>query len=388
MKKIKVLHTITKIGVGGASENTLLSAKLLNPEIYDVSVLCGAKCDDKMDVEEFLGQKIDIHYSNTLVREISPIKDILHLFEMIRYLRKNGVDIIHTHSSKAGILHRIAAKIAGVAYIVHSIHGWSFNDRMSSKVKSLYVSLERFVEKFTDKLIAVTEFDIIKGLDEKISTKEKYVKIHSSIEIDKYTAISKSNPELRNEFGIKENEIIVGTVSRMDTQKAPQDFVSVAKAVCDKFDKVKFIFVGDGPLRNEVEHKIESLGLKDKIILTGIRTDVNNFMNLFDIFILTSLWEGLPRVFSQAMAAKLPIVATNVNGAPEAIIDGKNGFLLEPKDISGLSDRITHLIENQDKRLEYGKYGFENILPDFDINDMIQKIDDLYQSLLIKKDTK
>lgn len=382
MKKPKILHTITRMIVGGAAENTLLSVHLLDKNKYSVSVISGVFDERSINVESFLGTDLPVITYPNLVREISPWKDVIHFIEIIKYLKKQKVDIIHTHSSKAGIIHRLAARLAGVPVIIHTVHGWSFNYRMNPLIRFFYIFLEKLADSVTDKLITVTMLDTDKGLRHRIGNPAKYLTIHSSIDIGKYRKPDKPVSDIRAELGILDNELVIGTVSRMDQQKAPIEFMKVAKAINSEYPEIKFLFVGDGDLRNSVEKFIIDNGLQDKVILTGTRSDINNMLAVMDIFILTSLWEGLPRVFSQAMAAGLPIVATRVDGAPEAVIEGKNGFLVDPGDTLSMKEKLQILIEDENKRIAMAEYGNKHVLPDFDVKNMISDLEQLYDSFL------
>jgi glycosyltransferase involved in cell wall biosynthesis len=382
MKKIKVLHTITRLGIGGATENTLLCAQLLDNSKYEVDVICGDLDFGGATMQHYAKKNgIRVRECKNLVREISLLKDIKHVFEMKRILLDGKYDIIHTHSSKAGILHRLAAKMSGTPIIVHSVHGWSFHDYMSKVKKQLFVLLERHCAKLSDALITVTKFDTTKGLQNKIGLKEKYTTIHSSIEIDTYSKPSRKVALIKEELGLPTDKIIIGTVSRMSAQKAPMDFLRLVELVCKVRKDVHFLFIGGGELDDAFAEKAEEMKLKDVITAPGFRHDVPDMLHVMDIFVLTSLWEGLPRVFSQAMAAKLPVVATRVDGAPEIIDEGVNGYMVNPGDMKSMAQKVNELLENPSKITEFGTCGFERIQQDFDVNVMVAKIDELYRKI-------
>jgi glycosyltransferase involved in cell wall biosynthesis len=386
MKKLKVLHTVTRMIVGGASENTMLSAQLLDKNKYDVRVLTGTKLSGAASLKEEAKRRgVVMDFSETLVREINPIKDLKHFIEFASYLKKHKFDIVHTHSSKAGIIHRIVAYLMGTKVVVHSVHGWSFHDHMSSKSKKLYVALEKLCAKFCHKMITVTDKDIEKGLKENIATRDKYTTIHSSIEIDRYSSPDKPKEDIFNELGLDPNKIIIGTVSRMSEQKAPLDFLYVAKEITKIYPNTQFLFIGGGNLKSEFEAYVKEHKLEGKVVYPGVRYDVQNMLAVMDIFILTSLWEGLPRVFSQSMAAKLPVVATKVDGAPEIIEEGFNGFMTKAGKPDEVIEKLKILIEDKEKRIQMGENGFKRINPDFCVKKMVQDIDKLYQQILRSK---
>jgi len=386
MCKIRVLQLITRLIVGGAQEHAMLTADFLGKNRYEVEVWSGPQTGSEGSLKaEFRRRGIKLEFIPELVREINSVKDFLALFKIIRKLKKQPFDIIHTNSSKAGILGRLAAKLAGVPIVVHTVHGWSFHDHMRTMERKIYIALEKWTGRFTDKFITVTDLDIKKGLDAGISKPDKYVTIHSAIEIERYRTPTKNREEIISELGLDPSKITVGTVSRMSQQKAPIGFLNTAKMICEKYDNVQFLFIGDGPLRQEVENFIMFHHLENKVFIPGIRYDVPNMLAVMDIFILNSLWEGLPRVFPQAMAASLPIIATKVNGAPEAIENGKNGFLVTPGKPEEMVEKIGILLNDKNRREEMGKTGYGIVDLAFNAIHMIEQIEKVYENCLKQK---
>lgn len=383
MRKIRVLHLITRLIVGGAQEHAMLTADFLDKKSYEVEVWSGPQTGSEGSLkEEYRKRGIKLEFIPELVREINPAKDFLALFKLVHKLKKQPFDIIHTNSSKAGILGRIAAKLAGVPIIVHTVHGWSFHDRMRTMERKIYIALEKWTEHFTDKLITVTDLDIKKGMDVGISNPNKYVTIHSGIEIEKYRDIQVDIRKKRQELCINEDAIIVGTVARLSPQKAPLDFVEMVANVHRNYPDVRFVYVGDGPLREVVENRIRKHHLENVISLLGLRCDVPELLHCIDIFALSSHWEGLPRVFPQAMAAGKPIVATRIDGASEAIQHGTNGFLVEAGDVKGFSHYVGLLIKDKNLRNVMGRKGLDMIDPAFSARDMVLQISRVYEELL------
>jgi len=385
MKKVKVLHTITRLVVGGAQENTIITSHLLDNKKYDIELIRGPQTG----VEGSLLKRarkwnLKIFTFPYLVREISLIKDLFHLFKMIIFLEKKNYTIVHTHSSKAGVIHRLAAKIARVPIIIHTVHGWSFHTELPHLLRKFYIFWERIAAMCTDKIITVSACDVDKGLKEHIAVRKKYITIHSSIDIDKYAKPTKNILRIKQNLGLDKEKVIVGTVSRMVPQKAPLDFISVAHKICKKYDNVQFLFVGDGELKKEVEKFIANYNLENNVILAGLRKDIPDMLAVMDIFVLTSLWEGLPRVFPQAMAAKLPVIATKLNGSKEIIKDNWNGYMTESGKPDQIVAKLEILINNKAKRERLGLNGFNKINPKFCVYKMTQNIDLLYQKLLKK----
>ena len=382
MPRIRVLHIITRLIIGGAQENTMLTAALLDPARYTVAVISGPQTGPEGSlIPEVRARGIRLTILPHLVREVHPLKDPAALVALARLIRRGRYDIVHTHSSKAGILGRWAARLAGVPIIVHTVHGWGHHDRQRPLVRRVYILLERIAQRVTDRLIVVSLRNIEKGLADSIAVPEKYVTIRSGIELDRFRLPARPREAVRAGLGIPQGAVVVGTVTRLSPQKAPLDFVAAAAQVAAQWRDVHFVIVGDGPLRAAVEAQLSALGLAGRVRLTGLRRDVPDLLHSFDIFALTSLWEGLPRVLPQAMAAGLPIVATAVDGNAEAVTDGSSGFLTPPGDPSAMAGALVRLLDDPALRREMGQAG-QTRVEEFGAHKMIQDIAALYELLL------
>lgn len=380
--KAKVLHPITRMIVGGAQENTMLTAQLLDPERWGVDVVCGPQTGSEGSLIETTQERgVSLLIEPTLVREINPVQDVRAFFRLRKLMRDGAYDVVHTHSSKAGILGRWAAKAAGVPVIIHTVHGWGHHERQHPLVRWIYVTLEKLTLPITDKLIVVSGLNIDKGLADGIGTRDDYVVIRSGIEMDRFGNPQRSRDEMRTELGIPEEAVVVGTVTRLSPQKAPLDFVAMASTVAAQNPDTYFVMVGDGPLRGEVEAAVEEAGLTDQFVLTGLRRDVPELLTVFDVFALTSLWEGLPRVLPQAMATTLPVVATTSDGNAEIVSEGKNGYLVPPGETAQLTERILELLDDPVTRRRMGEAGCE-IAKEYDVRHMVSQIDELYRALM------
>lgn len=385
-RKKRVLHIITRLIVGGAQENTVYTCQLLDRERYEVDLVIGPQLGAEGELVSTVDrEKVGLTVIDPLVREVSPAKEIAAYRALYSFIKKGGYDVVHTHSSKAGILGRIAAHRARVPVIVHTVHGWGFHDRMGALEKNIFVTAEKFCEPMTDRLVVVTDLDIEKGLSLGIGSPEKYVKIYSAIDLDKFMNVKVDLAAKKRELGLDPELPVVGCVGRLSPQKAPEIFVRMAAEVLKKRDKVNFIFVGGGPLRAEVERLIGELRLGDRIFLVGLRRDVPELLRVMDVFVLLSLWEGLPRVFAQAMAAGLPIVASNVGGAAEVIRDGVNGFLVPPGEHVQAAGKVLSLLDDENLRKRMAAAPPDFLRENFCVKRMVEKIDSLYVELLKQK---
>jgi len=388
-KRFRILQIITHLPVGGASETVLSILSGLPGYYYDLTLYLGidkhinAKEGDYLHLLE--REAIQFKMSKYLSRNINIFKDIAAVFELTFYLRNNHFDIVHIHSSKAGMLGRLATFFAGQTHVIYTIHGWSFNDFQNKFIKWLYVILERIMSRITTKLITVTHLDIKKGLAHKIGHPDKYCCIRSGINIAKYSGDHINDIlEFKNKYNITKNDFLIGTVSRLSTQKDPLTFVKVAKNVIAQNTNIKFIIIGGGLLDSQIKDYIGQNGLTDKIIMTGPRNDIPKILGAFDIFLSTSLWEGLPRTLLQAIAAKIPIVATEVDGVSEIILHNVTGLLVKPKDIPGITAAINHLIHNNNVAKELSNNA-SNILSEYSEQKMIDDLNDLYLDVLHPK---
>lgn len=382
-KKIKVLQIITRLIVGGAQEHVMYLCDLLDKKRFRVKLISGPQTGNEGElITEVRKRGIDLMILPELVREINPMKDFLALVKLTKYIRKENFDIVHTNSSKAGILGRLAAKLAGASVIIHTVHGWAYHNQMGKRRKGLYVTLEKWAEKFTHKLITVSDLNIKKGLADGIGNENKYVTIHSGIDLNRFNPSNLDSKYQKREWNIDSSDRVVGSITRLSEQKAPADFVRMANEILKNNPKVSFVLVGDGPLRGKIQNLIDRLKISKKVIMTGLRHNIPELLAVMDVFVLSSLWEGLPRVFPQAMAMGLPIVATNVDGAPEAIKDDVNGFLVPPKDFTTLAQRTLQLIEDPRLARKMGEAGRKMVYPAFCVKEMVRKTEHLYMELL------
>ncbi|MBI2876317.1 MAG: glycosyltransferase family 4 protein [Candidatus Tectomicrobia bacterium] len=394
----KVIQIITQLELGGAQEVALYLAAGLDKERYEVALITGS---EGILVEEARRLKdVRLHFVPELVRAIDPRKD-LRALRAIReilagYVRSAptpergshasrssplpppGV-LVHTHSSKAGILGRWAARQAGVPAILHTFHGYGFNDYQPPLKRQLFVALERWTGRISTRLVLVSRPNLEKGLALKLFRPEQAALIDYGIDLSRF-ARAQATPEQKAALGLGGGDPVVGMVSNFKPQKSPLDFVEMAHRVHQEVPEARFFVAGDGPLRPQAEQLIERYGLQDWVRLLGWRRDIPELLSLMDLFVLTSLWEGLPLVFLEAMAAGKPIVATQVDGATDVIHEGVNGFLCPPRDCAGLARRVIQLLRDPRRAAEMGRRGREGV-QGFSQERMLAEYQQLYQAL-------
>ncbi|MCC6348648.1 MAG: glycosyltransferase family 4 protein [Candidatus Eisenbacteria bacterium] len=378
---MRVLHVITRMIVGGAQENTMLSCALVDPVRFPSVLLTGPETGVEGELHgEAAARGVTVRVEPHLVRRLSPWHDLRALWRIYRLLRRERFDVVHTHSSKAGILGRLAARLAGVPIVVHTVHGWSFNDHQPRYVRALYVQLERWCAPLASALVVVGTPDQAAGVALGIGRPDQYELIRSGIEIEAYRDVALDRAGARERLGLPAEAFVFGSVGRLGEQKSPLDLLRAFERVAGACPGAQLVYVGDGPQRNALIAAIERAGLAGRVHLAGLRRDVPELLRAFDVFVLASRWEGLPRVFPQAMAAGLPIVATRVDGAPDAVIPGETGWLVEVGDVEGLARRMTELANDGGTAARMGAAGRARVDP-FSATRMVRQLEALYTRL-------
>jgi glycosyltransferase involved in cell wall biosynthesis len=377
MDKIKVAVIITKLELGGAQKVAISICEKLDKTKFEPFLICG--CGGILDEET--NNKIKVFFVKDLVRQINPLKDIKALYSIYKIIKKEKPLIVHTHSSKAGILGRFAAKLCKIKNIVHTIHGFGFNDTQNFFKKNLYIFLERVCAKFSKVLIPVSTENIKKGLKYKIAVKEKYRYIKLGIDIDNFKNF-KGIPSLKQDLNLLSSDILITTIGPFKPQKNLPDFIRIANNISKKHKNFKFVIVGDGILRQSFEKMIKEFGIEKNIFLLGWRRDISNILNSSDLFVMTSLWEGLPISTIEALSCGLVAVVNDVDGQREIIKDGINGFLIKPYDIKSMEEKILMLCNDKELKNKLSQSATKSIDETFSIDYMIKEHEKLYISLL------
>ena len=382
-RKINILYVITKLELGGAQKQLLSLICGLDKERFNAYVLTaydGLLIDAAKEIPG-----LRLIRCRFLERPIRPIKDILVLFFIYRFIRNNDIDIVHTHSSKAGILGRLAAKASGARVIIHTAHGWSFHDYQPGIAYYFYLFLEKICASFSSAIIVVSQWDKTRAVQELGAKKDKYKLIRYAINYEEFKNNSEVS-QVRKEFGLSEADLVVGMVACFKPQKSPLYFIKLASVIKKDFPNTKFILSGDGVLRKKICALINKLNLQEQIILTGWRNDIVSILSCLDVFVLTSLWEGLPIAALEAMAVGLPVVATDTGGINEIVLDGKTGYLVKPHDIEALQDRLKELLMKPYLRKEFGRRAIFTLEHnDYSLNSMLKRTTQLYLDLSLEE---
>jgi glycosyltransferase involved in cell wall biosynthesis len=382
--RVRVTHVITRLVVGGAQENTVATVLGLRQKSgVEVGLISGPATGPEGSLEsEFSRAPEILAIVPELVRPVHPPKDFLALRRLEKIFRAQKPDVVHTHSGKAGILGRLAAKRAGVPVIIHTIHGPSFGNFQNGLSNFIFRAAEKKAARVTDHFITVADAMKSQYLAAGIGRPEQYTKIFSGFPLEPFLA-AKNDLELRKKLGIAPDDFVVGKIARLFKLKGHDDLFAAAPGLVRQHPKIKFLLVGDGEWRTRFENLAKSLGLEKHFIFTGLvqPNEVPKYVGIMDALVHLSLREGLPRALPQALAAAKPVVAYDCDGAREACLDGETGFLIRPGDLKSLIEKITLLANDDGLRKKFGHSGADFVRENFAVEKMVDAIYHLYQKL-------
>lgn len=384
---MKICHVITRLIVGGAQENTIFTVKGLKEKGYAVDLVSGPSEGPEGSLEHQV-KKNNLIVIKEMVREINPVLDVICLFKLIRLFRKNRYDIVHTHSAKAGILGRLAARIAGgKTVIIHTVHGLSFHEFQSPALNRFYITAEKIADICTDRYICVGEVMRDKSLMAGIGRKEKYSIVYSGFEIQPYLDAEKQRDETRKSLGIKDGEKVVGMVGRLYHLKGQEYLLEAFAGVAKEFPEAKLLIVGDGILRADLEKFARENNVFEKVIFTGLvpPSRIPELISAMDILAHTSLREGLPKAVAQGFAGGRPVLAFDVDGSRELVVSGKTGYLIPPKDVELLKEKLRFLLQNPAISYKMGEEGRKIVQNLFPVEKMVDAIEKIYKEAMLEK---
>lgn len=384
---VRVLHVITRMIIGGAQENTLLSVEGLDDDpAYEVVLASGIDNGPEGDLLARARQTTELVMVPGLCRNVSPLADLRALWNLYRLIRRGRFHIVHTHSSKAGVLGRIAARLAGTPIVVHTLHGPVFHDYQPWIVNRLWRFVERCCAPLTDHFISVCDVIRNKAVNARISRDEKYSTIYSGMELNRFLHADVDGSAIRCEFGIPSDAPVIGKIARLFPLKGHDQLLDAAPRIVERHPDVRFLLVGDGVLLDHLKNRVRELKIEENVVFAGLidRERIPEMISAMDVLIHTSLREGLARVLPQALAMRKPCVSFDVDGAPEVVISGETGELVAPEDSVGLADAVSRLLADPELRAEMGAAGRRLVAPKFDAETMVRQIADLYQALLTR----
>lgn len=381
MKRYRVGHVITRLCQGGAQENTFHTVRLANRERFEVDLISGPTEGSEGSIEPQIEQAgIDILRVPHLVRPVAPLDDWRALDELTGLFRERNYHIVHTHTSKAGLLGRIAARRAGVPAVVHTPHGHVFNGYFASPVTRAFIACERYAAKRTDRLIALTQRGLEEHLAKGVGTPDQWTVIFSGVDFSPFKEARLRRRAARRALGVESDDVLIGGVGRLEHVKGFTYFVKAAKAVAEVLPRARFVHAGDGALAPALHEEARPLG--SRFAFLGLRNDIPDIMAALDLFVLPSLNEGMGRVLLEAAAAGVPAVATYVGGVPEVVQDGQTGFLVPPAEAGAIAEKVILLARNSKLRERMGRRARERVVPHYGLEKMVERIEALYEALI------
>ena len=381
---IKVLHIITRLIVGGAQENTLLSVEGLDrlPE-YEVTLVTGIDKGPEGDLLERAGRTTRLLVLPELCRSINPLSDLKALWKLYRLIRNGRYHIVHTHSSKAGVLGRIAAWLAGTPIVVHTLHSLVFHDYQPWLINRMWWLVKKVCAPITHQFISVSDIISQKAIAAGIAPADKFKTVYSGMELDWFLKAEVDPRNVRREFGIPEDALVVGKIARLFSLKGHDQLLDAAPAIVERHPSVRFFLIGDGVLYDHLQRRAREAGILENFVFAGLvpRERIPEMISAMDVVVHTSLREGLARVLPQSLAMGKPCVSFDIDGAPEVVKPNETGYLVRPGDAQGLADAVSRLIDDPELRARMGAAGRKLVDPAFRAETMVQQIAGVYEDL-------
>lgn len=375
-QRTRVAQVITRF-IAGAGGVALRGAMALDPDRFEVVFLTGP---GGPLAERAAAAGFEVLTLRHMRPEMAPadayagVREIRSLFEVGRF------DVVHTHSTKAGALGRLAARAAHVPAVVHTFHGFPFHDFQSAARRTAYINAERRLGRITDRFIGVGETVAAEAVRRGIAPRERMRVIPVSVEGRTVVKTAQAAAHGRRLLGIPDDALLIGTVGRIDSQKAPHHFIEAMASMARP--DVHAVWIGDGPLRAEMEALIRRHGLESRVHLVGERGDVPDLLPALDVFVMTSLYEGLPCAIVEAMRCALPVVATAVNGVPELVVPGQTGLLVAAGRPRAVGAAVRHLLDDPAARERMGEQARVAVAGRFDATGAGAALTALYDEVL------
>jgi glycosyltransferase involved in cell wall biosynthesis len=390
---LKIVHIITRLILGGAQENTLITCKLLAQRGHDVTLITGPAIGPEGELfEQTKNQKYKTIVIDKLIRPICPIYDSISYFQIKKHLRQLQPDIVHTHSAKAGILGRFAAhklKTQNLKlktpFVVHTIHGLAFHPYQNNLLNKFYIAVEKSAAKRTDFFFSVADAMTNQALTAGIGKPDKFVTTYSAVEKDDFLrpVSGEQKKQFRQRYGIPENAVVLITIARLFMLKGHDYIIESAKTLSKQYKNAVWLFVGDGNLSEHYKKQVCQLGLADRIKFTGLFSpkEIPLAIASSDILVHCSLREGLARALPQALLCSKPAISFDIDGANE-VINPDTGRLVEPENVEQLTKACAELIADENLRAKLGTGGKEFVKEKFLPETMVDKIEQVYKKLL------
>lgn len=373
-EKKNIAIVITRLELGGAQKIALYLAENLDKKKYNIHLISGSGGYFDDYARQLIKKGVKVNLWSEIKHPINLFFDVIALLKLVNYFIKNKIDIVHTHSSKAGILGRKAAFLAGVKKIIHTIHGFPFHKYQNFIINYFYVFVEKIFANITHKLIAVG-YDVMQyGLSKGIGDKNKYIVIKPGVDINLFKTQKINKDKYLKKYGLNPELFTVGMIGNLKKQKNPIGFIEIAKCTIDKQNDIQFIFAGGGKDMHKIKEILNKYKLNDRVKFIGWINEPEKFLKSIDLFLLTSLWEGLPCTLVQAICADNYCVASDIDGNREFMKEvGLEEYIYEPKNYKKAADLIIKVKNKGQRRPKINK------LSEYDLKYVLKQYYGIYQ---------
>jgi glycosyltransferase involved in cell wall biosynthesis len=384
--RIRVLRIIARMNIGGPAIHASLLTRRLDPARYDSTLVYGAEEAGEGNYLGLHGQELaSTIYLPELGREIRPGQDIFTLAKIVKIIKRMKPDVVHTHTAKAGAVGRVAAILCRVPVIVHTYHGHVLHGYFSPRKTQMFVGIEKMLARGTSRLLTVTPQVRDDLLAREIGRPDQYTVVPLGFDLERFEHAARFRGELRQELGLAAAVPMVGIVARLVPIKAHELFLAAAAIVLRSFPSCRFVIVGDGERRAELEAMGQRMGIASSLIFMGWRADLERIYADLDVVALTSKNEGSPVALIEGMACTRPAVATRVGGVPDVITDGVTGLLAPDGDAEAVAAGIERLLRNPALAADLAKAAHDRVMARYAATRLLKDLDRLYVDLLAQR---
>jgi glycosyltransferase involved in cell wall biosynthesis len=385
-ERIRVVRVIARLNVGGPAIHATLLTERLDPARFESLLVTGTEEPGEGNYLALRGAGLErLHVIAALGREIRYRQDLTTLVTLTRLLRRVRPHIVHSHTAKGGTLGRLAARLAGVPIVLHTYHGHVFRGYFSPSRTRLFLAIERWLARRTDRLLTVSEAVRDDLLALGIGTPRQHMVVPLGLDLERFVECGRHRGALRAELGLPRDAPLVAIVARLVPIKAHEVFLQAAARVAHLVGDSRFLVIGDGERGPELRALAAGLGLGERVRFLGWRADIDRIYADVDVVALTSRNEGSPVSLIEAMAAARPVVATRVGGVPGLVEDGVSGCLVEPGDVEGVAAAIRDLLGDPERRRTLGMAGRKRVVPSLAATRLIADVERLYTDLVAEK---
>ena len=383
--RFKVMRLIARMNVGGPAIQTSLLTEKLDPQRFESLLVTGVEAEGEGNMLELMGSAVQPLIVPSLGREISLRSDFRTLRAVLRLMQRHRPYIVHTHTAKAGFIGRLAARLARVPIVVHTFHGNVFKGYFSPAKTRLFIALERWLARGTDRIIVLSEQQKQEILSLGIGRPEQFRIVPLGLDLSRFARELPPRGAIRRELGVDESTPLIGIVARLVPIKAIHLLLEAAPAILKQYPQALFLLIGDGESRDELDQLAHRLKIEKSVRFLGFRADLPQLYADLDCAVLCSLNEGLPVAIIEALASARPVVATDVGSVANLVQLGRTGVLVPPGEPQPLAEGILQVLDNPEQAAQWGRNGREHVYPALDIQRLVNDIEALYLNLLREK---